>query len=448
MELPVSPNLNFFLQQTKTTVFGWKKDLFEQVQDIPKESLLSLISITKKYEASFLLNRSYIQIQLQEDGKVSLSLSEERKSSGFYLSSSMPEIKEDYTVQVNLFTALLDFLAEEHQQSSSEQLNIYKRVYGKYTNQKTPSVEAVLIVNSPSQPSPLVFHFSIEGVTGDMGFSVTLENQEFLKHILENQSGLDLKQEALNLSGFSLGDRIYLQNQNLLFGGAVVVYIPKNGGKPLKAIMKYTNEKEIATPYQAGWDTIFSYQKSEYISVMGLDFYIKPLFLKKEIEGLEGLYDTYEIESIVVNGTSFFTKINHLCQIPSFELEMGMSYSSFIQKLIREVTEAGKIKEDSFVLVEEQPAVTPEVSVEDEGSVSVPEEQPAVTPGVSVEDGSAFTACPYLSPQPALSSTLKRDYFFPNHGMALSFVNGELFSLRIYQLPLGKLEEKEDSSER
>ena len=208
-------------------------------------------------------------------------------------------------------------------------------------------------------------------------------SNDFEKYMIKNQKSIELGQDLTEITGFALGDKIYLRDKKIGAAITIVSYLTQDN-QNLTALAGYDYQLEMPVVYESGRDKNISFQTGEGISLRGLEFVINPTFSEKEIEGKR--YDEYEINGIAVAGNAFFEKIDNLCFIEAFQLEMGMYDRLFTQSLSQ------KVKEDT-------------------GS------------------------CYYISPQDGLFSGLKRTYFFPDHKLILGFADRELYTLRIYKKP-------------
>lgn len=430
--LPINYTSNLFIQLTETTVIGWKRSDFEEKpKNIPENSPLSYVSMGNDYTTPFLLDHSLIKINLKSDNTVHLikdpvdpektimeGIGEklgalQSQKGSFYLSTSMPQIKGNYILQKNLIKALLNLLEENYRSfysDGNEKFKIYKRIYGEYNDKHALKASGILIMASQMKNSSLVFNVDIDEPSGNLGMSVGLINDDFGKFVINNQKTVNFNQTVKELNGFTLGDKIYLRNKKIGEATAIVSYITKNN-QILTTLTDYSYEAEMAVVYESGRDRNISFQKAESISESAMNFIINPTFSTKEINGK--IYEEYEINGISVSGFSFFEKINNLCSIEGFQLEMGMYDRSFTQTLIQKVKQTAS---DTSIQISTDRDNSKIEKTKTHGQKNSPN-------------------CFYISPQDHLFSSLKRVYFFPDHKLVLSFANRELFSLRIYKKP-------------
>lgn len=445
--LPITYMNNLLLQRTKATSIAWKRNNFkEKVEAIPDTTHLSLAYMgSNQYNIPFLLNQSLIKISLGEGNTVQLtleSLVEEEKqwtmqdiskklqtteadSSGFYLSTEMPQIKGNITVQKNLIKALLDLLEETYTNfysSESSELKIYKKIFGEYDDKFALNAMGFLIVSNPTgvpddflTKYPLEILVSIDEPSGRTEFEFSLMDDDFQNHMIKTQNDLNFLQPVQEILGFKLGDKIYLRDKKPGPQTAIVAYhhttehpdflhkmvtdtVAPNR-KALITLANYSNEEESKAVYTSGRDKNIVFEKSEAIffsnsaSIDGTTLYILPTFQTKDIEGQ--LFDEYEINKITVYGNRFFGKIHSLCAIKGFDIEMGQYDRSFSETLVSQISSARQNSTDT----------------------------------------ESFEGCSYISPVDHLFSGLKRLFIFPEHQSILSSDDRELYSLTLYKKP-------------
>ena len=421
---------NYLFQITNSGEVGWKRNNFEEkVKNIPENSVLSLVTFNQLYNLPLLLKKSLVKINLAPAGKIELELDPlplgyldpangiqqkleaiKNHPSEFYLSTNMPQIKNNYSLQKNLIRVWLNLMEREIKNlHPSEDMVFYKRVFNEYDDKHSLSAKGLLIVSAPGQ-SPLMYDMEIDEPSGQTTLSAVLLNDDFSRYGLKSQKSLNLDQASQKLNGFSLGDKIYLRDKKIGAGTAITAYIDdssksslaekdlsdEDSSKVLTVLASYWPEEESAVLYESGRDKNISFQKSEGIYSGGIWFDINPTGHKKEIEGK--LFDEYEINGLSTNGESFFKSLNSLCSIKGFDVQMGLFDQTFAKDLMNQI----------FLAKNSSPAIRTDL----------------------VED---FPGCFYISPQDPLFSSLKRAYIFPQHNLVLSFRNRELFALRIYK---------------
>ena len=414
-DLPIIYGNTRFVQITRSTNIGWKRDNFEEEpEEIPENSHLSLVSMKKEYIAPFLIDHSLVKISVTNSNEVSLQLdplnpTEKQKwtmtdienkrqavqsqENTFYLSTSMLQIKDNYVLQKTLIRNLLSLLEETYKTlhpNPEEQFKIYKRVFGEYSDKHALEASGILtIANQTQEKDSLIFEITIDHASGTADITALLVYNNFGKHILTNQNPIDLNQPVTNLIGFTLGDKIYLRDKKIGPATAIVAYMTDNN-QTLTTLADYSYEEEVDVIYESGRDKNITFQKAEIINVwLGATLIINPTFQTKEIDNQ--IFDEYEINGVMANTPAFSEKINNLCKIDNFNIEMGMYDRLFTQMLSEKV--------------------------------------------VSEKDTSTQTGCSYISPQDHLFSSLNRVYFFPDHKMVLGFGTRELLSVRIYKKP-------------
>ncbi len=420
--LPISYGNTAYFQNTEAANLGWRRIHYEEkLKAIPEDSPLVYVSMGRDYNSPFMIDNSLIKIQIKSDSSVQISKEPLRPEKdreadiqakmklikdspdALFLSSSMPQIKGNYRLQKNLLKALLDLMEESYTSfySASEgQLKIHKRIYGEYNDKHALSAGASLLISFNNSP-PLTLRLRIDEPSGSLTLSVSLIKEDFYQYAIKNQAPIDLSSKKTKIAGFALGDKIYLRNKDIGKGAAIVSYLAGDDQEReiLTALADYSYEEEISAVYESGRDRNISYQKGEGISVGGVSLIINPTFKSREIQ--DKLYDEYEINSLAVNGSSFFEAINSLCFIEGFQLKMGMYDRLFAQTLIQKIKQAG-----SHALSSKESARKKN-----------------------------FPGCYYISPNDSLFSGLKRVYHFPDHRLALAFANRELYALRIYKKP-------------
>ena len=424
-DLPIIYDNTRFIQVTRSTNIGWKRNNFEEEpEEIPEDSHLSLVSMKKTYTVPLLIDHSLVKISITDSNEVNLQLdplnqTEKQKwtmadiqnkqqaasqqasqnpepaatTTSFYLSTSMPQIKDNYILQKNLIRGLLNLLEEQYKAlhpDSEGQFKIYKKVFGEYSDKHALEASGVLIVAPQTQEKDsFVFEIIIDHASGTVSMTTLLADDDFGKHILKHQSPIDLNQPAVNLIGFTLGDKIYLRDKNIGAGTAIVSYITDNN-QTLTTLANYSYEEEVDVIYESGRDKNITFQKAEALTVwLGAILIINPTLQTKEIDNQT--FDEYEITGVLVRAPSFSENINNLCKIDGFNIEMGMYDRAFTQTLSEKT--------------------------------------------MSEKTTSNQASCSYISPQDYLFSSLNREYFFPDHKLVLGFGTRELLSVRIYKKP-------------
>ena len=416
-DLPIIYGNTRFIQVTHSTNIGWRRYNFEEEsKTIPERSHLSYVSMKNNYTTPFLIDHSLIKVSIIDSNKLNLQLDplnptekqkwtikniedkkkalvQSKEETSFYLSTSMPQIKKNYTLQKALIKALLNLLEERYKElysDASESFKIYKRIYGEYNDTHALEASGILVIPFQTQKDTLVFDISINESSGIVNISVALIENDFSNYVLKNQHPVDLNQPVTSLTGFTLGDKIYLRDKKIGAKTAIVAYITENH-QILTTLADYSYEAEAAVVYNSGRDKNITFQKSEAVLVwIGTTLIINPTFQTKKID--DKTFDEYEINGIISASFSFFNTINNLCKIDNFNIEMGMYDRLFTQTLSKKIA---SIKNRS----------TTEIS------------------------------CSYISPQDGLFSSLKRTYFFPDHKIAFGFRSRELYSVQIYKKP-------------
>ena len=427
-DLPITYRNTFLAQKTRSTFIIWKRNNFEEkVKSIPETSHLTAVLMDNhEYSLPFLINQSLVEISLTGRDTVRLRLeplttagrewkmedilkkTEAVKTdpSRFYLTTEMPQIRDNFILQKNLVKALLDLLEENHTQlhsGESSEIRIHKRVFGEHSDIFALESSGLLIVSRPKGPSenlkyPLLFRIDIDESSGRATFLVALADDDFESYVLENQiAGLDFSGPVQELLGFKLGDRVYLRDKKPGPGTAIVAYLTE-GGQTLVTLAKYSDEEESPAVYPAGRDKNIIFEKSSAISVAGESvlLHIHPTSETKVIEGLT--YDEYEISKISASGSSFFGEIQSLCGITGFDMAMGLYDRDFSKRLVDEIQKA---RTESQTAAGEKP----------------------------------FEDCFYIAPTDSSFSGVKRDFFFPKHNLILDFASRELNGLTIYRKP-------------
>ena len=419
-DLPITYENTFLYQRARAVIAIWKRNNFEEkVRAIPEDSHLSAVLMgDHEYSIPFLINESLVKVSLTSRDTVRLSLdplAEEgqqwtmgdiikkqeaanKDSKVFYLATEMPQIKDNYSLQKNLISALLDLLEKSHTKLNSAQnstIQIHKRIFGNHNDKFALKAAGFLTVrktNDSGDAQPLKFHIEINESSGRGEFILSLGDDDFEKYILENQSAdLDLSKPAEGLLGFKLGDRIYLRDKKPGPGTAITAY-PVEDGRTLITLAGYSDESESSAVYPAGRDKNIIFEKSSMVSVQGATFYIHPTFQTKDIEGRN--FDEYEISKITV-ASQMFGSIRSLCGIENFDVNMGLHDREFSKRLADEIQKA---QADST-------------------------------------DERSFQDCFYMAPTDILFSGVKRAFFFPKHNLILGFADRELFSLMVYKKP-------------
>ena len=422
-----------FQQAADGIIVGWKRDdLEEKPKNVSEDSYLSFLQMDRKYRSAFLIDGSLIKIKLKGNNDVELIreplrmdvLQQTQSEGAFYFSTNMPKIKGNYTLQKKLIRTILDLIEERYRAylSKEKAFRIYTRVFGDYDDKEVLQASGVLKVVIAENRYPLALNITINESSGDAKVTIHLMDNDFEEYIVKHQESLDLHQPAETLAGFALGDKIYLRDKDIGAGTAIAVYTSENG-QTLKALFDYSSEAMVGAVYERGKDRNVSFQETSTISIPGIIFAINPTFLTKEIDG--NMFDEYEINNISVTGHSFFGKINNLCSIEGFQVEMGLYDRFFTQNLIQQVSQARSKKAGNNGALTEKDEVHGEdgdSGVSRTGEVSVPEKNKS-------------SGCFYISPQDDLFSGLKSSYFFPKHSLVLGFENRELYTLSIYKKP-------------
>ena len=260
-DLPITYWNTLLAQQTKSTYIAWKRNNFEEkVEAIPDTTHLSLVHMgTNQYNIPFLLNQSLIKISLGEGNTVQLTLeplaeegtqwtmqdiseklqATEADSSDFYLSTEMPQIKGNITVQKNLIKALLGLLEETYTNfysSESSKLKIHKKIFGEYDDKFALKPQGFLIISNPARVPdvfltkyPLEISFSIDEPSGRTGFAFSLVDDDFQNHMIKTPNdSLNFLQPVQELLGFKLGEKIYLRDKKPGPETAIVAYTVLN----------------------------------------------------------------------------------------------------------------------------------------------------------------------------------------------------------------------------
>ena len=444
-ELPIIYTNDHLIQYTNSTTIGWKRNNYEEKpKNIPETSFLSFVLMQSYYTLPFLFDNSLIKININDSNEVQLQLDpinpEEKQKwtiedinkkrrqnqpeTAFYLSTDMPQIKRNYILQKNLIKSLLDFLEEKYKNFYSDAaidayltedsriltaltdpVKFYKRIYGEYNDKYALEASGILIIDS--EENTLAIEVTIDDPSGNTRLSVSTIDNSFDKYIIQNQEPFDLSQSNKTLAGFTLGDKIYLRDKKIGASTAIAAY-PTEDNRILTALTDYSHETEAAVVYESGRDKNITFQKGEYISLGGMDFFVNPTFQIKIIEG--NIFDEYEINGIYIERSSFFKTINNLCFIDGFNIEMGMYDRLFTKTLEEKVSNI-------------------EMGMYDRLFTKTLEEK------VNLARAPTFAGCPYISPQDHLFSSLKRTYFFPDHKLVLYFDDRELAAIKIYKPP-------------
>ncbi len=405
------PN-DFLIQNIANSLIGWKKSRFEVgVQDITEDSPLSFIQLGSGISGhSFMFNNSLIKAEIQENNTVKIKLEpipedenmvykiqeqkqavESRQENVFYFDSFMPKIRENYTLQRHFIKALLSFLLSQYQELKRRDLgSMYLRTYQMHSDKSTASARGVLLLRLKSRPSAAI-DIEIDRKNGLASVKTYLMNGDFANYIIQNQKSIDFSQELVSLSGFTLGDKIYLgdkKNEKQVF----VVYKTKED-QTLRGLADYSPRGDLPVLYK-GMENI-SVQKSERILINGIFFTINSTSYRKDIDGK--VYDEYEINGIIL-GESFFREIDNVCFAQDFQLTMGMSHGLFRKAYIETMNRVRSKEED-------------------------------------------FASCPYVH-LPILESfrfsNSQKGYFFPDHKMSLYFIDNELYFFGIHKRPSRK----------
>ncbi len=447
-DLPLNYTNNFLVQATESTLIGWKRiDLEKKSETVLEKSPLLYVGMSSNYNQPFVLAHSLIKIQKNSSSTVQMHLDpitentkrnvtvediQKKLAKGagpeaFYLSTSMPQIKGNYKLQKNMTKSLLDMLEKEYlsfYNARGVKVKVYKKIYGEYNDKYVPESTGVLTLSFPTSSmesysflptlprlpglrTPLDLnlptttgnpyisvYFSIDHPSGNMFLNMSIGENEFGKYILKNQKAISLNpSEPLILNGFSLGDKLYLRNQNIGEGTAITAYLVDS--QPLIALANYTYESEMPVIYESGRDKKITFQKGVSLSISGMEFHINPTAQKKEIQGQ--VFDEYEINGMFTGAGVFFESVQNLCFINDFQINMGLFDRYFEQELNQKIMQ---------IRSEQNPMQAQEDFI-----------------------------CPYIAPQDPLSSGVKRSYFFPDHYMKLLFSDRELSSIGFYKKP-------------
>ena len=426
-DLPITYGNTSLYQGTRSAIIFWKRNNFEEkVKSVPETSHLSAVLMyNHEYNLPFLINQSLVEVSLQGPDSVRLSLeplSEDglawktediiKKTSAikedpsrFYLSTQMPQITGNFTLQKNLIKALLDLLEENYIKTHSaegSEIRIHKRVFGEHNDTFALKSSGLLIVDKPGGLSedlkyPLQFRIEIDNSSGGASFILALADGDFESYVLENQTaGLDFSKPVQELQGFKPGDKIYLRDKKPGLKTAITAYLTENS-QTLVALAEYSDEEESAAVYPSGRDKNIIFEKSSTVSVGGVQLFIHPTYETKVIEG--NLYDEYEISKISAEGGAFFGEIRSLCGIEGFDIIMGLYDRDFSKRLAEEIQKARA-----------------------ESQTASEEEEP-------------FKDCFYMAPTDTSFSGVKRFFFFLKHNLVLGFENRELDRLMIYRKP-------------
>ncbi len=453
-ELPITYQNISLLQKTRAVGIEWNRSNFEEKEEkIPDSAYLSAVYMRDhEYNIPFLLDQSLIKVTLGESNTVQLELEpllpqqgkpwtikdiEEKQktasakdSSYFYLSNEMPQIKGQFIVQKNLIEAFLNLLKENYKKfyyTESSYPSIYSRLLGKHNDKFALDAHGVLILSKPkgffdlkTKQYSFFIQISIDEPSGRMSFYMSLLSDDFENYIIQNQKdALNLLEPLQELSGFKLGDRIYLRNKKMDSKGnetAIAAY-PVEEGQTLFTLTDYYSERESKAVYTSGRDKNIIYEKSELVSPGGvINLYILPTLQKKDIEG--HIFDEYEINKIKVKGNgSFFGTVDSICGIEGLSAKIGMYDRAFQKRLVNQIAKArSESSPDTSVTKTESSPGTPVAKAE-----SSPDKP--------------FKGCTYIAPQDSLFSGLRRSVFFPSHNMVLSFANRELYTVTIYKKP-------------
>ena len=466
-EMPVSHDNTYLVQRTDSTILGWQRSNFEEkVSKVPPKSPLSLVLMSSTYTQPFLLDQSLIKVTLLDNNQVQLTLDsldmenqkdkpiqaliaqkqEEIKSNmdSFYLATRLPDatektiqerIAENYVLQKNLIKALLnllekhyqDFYARKYAKSFSQNIfdeesrtikekkfyslnynavKTYQIFNGEYNDKHALKASGSLYVVFNDNSPTLFFEIEIDESSGQATIFSALTTNDFSNYIYTQQTPFDFNEsEVTTLSGFTLGEKIYLRDKKIGEGTAITAYLKDK--QAITALANYGFEAEADVVYQKGRDQNITYQQSELIALAGLNLFINPTGKNKTINNK--IFDEYEINGISASKGAFFEKISNLCAIEGLNVEMGMYDRQFTNTLTKNVAESHKKG----------------ITNKNSSSESVEEEsQP-------------FSGCSYISPQDNLFSGLKRVYYFPQHKLVLGFADRELASVRIYKKPTG-----------
>ena len=413
-ELPVIYENTILIQRTTSTVIAWKRKNFEEkTKKIPETTHLSSVYMgSHEYNIPFLLDQSLIKVTLEDSHAVHLSLeplSQEKEwsmqditeklqatSSGFYLSTQMPQIKGNYIVQKNLIKAFLNLLEENYTNfysTEQSQPEIYKRFLGEHNDKFALEGSGFLIVNKDKNQYPLHIDVSIDEPSGQMKLQVSLVDDDFSNYIIQNQKHhLELLQPLQELMGFKLGGKIYLRNKKEGAKTAIAAYSVSEH-QTLITLADYSSEEESSAVYPSGRDKNIIFEKSEAVSVPSATFYILPTSQTKDIEN--HIFDEYEIHKITFNGNGFFGTIHSLCDMEGLDAKMGLHDVIFSKQLVTKISQATK----------------------------------------NSSSENPFRGCFYIAPLDSLFAGLKRTFFFPSHKLILSFADRELYGVTIYKKP-------------
>ena len=216
--LPITYQNRILIQQTKSTIIAWKRQNFEEkTKQVPDTTHLSLVYMgNNQYNIPFLLNQSLIKVSLGDSDTVQLSLeplAEEGKQwtmkdiseklqaatdpSDFYLSTEMPQIKGNVTVQNNLIKALFNLLEETYTAAYSSEdagLKIHKRIFGEHNDKFALEPTGFLIASNPNgRPGsfltehPIQILVIIDNPSGRTQFQFSQVDDDFENHIIKQQ---------------------------------------------------------------------------------------------------------------------------------------------------------------------------------------------------------------------------------------------------------------------
>ena len=433
-DLPIIYRNTYFYQRTRAAIVFWKRSNFEEKERaIPDDSHLSgVLMRDHEYNIPFLINESLVKISLAGQDGVSLSLdplteqeegewsmedikkkveAQKADPSVFYLATEMPQIRDNYPLQINLISALLDLLEESHIKRSSapDSIQISKRVFGRHKDAFALEASGLMTVQKTDKEGPLLkFEISIDESSGRGAFFLGLVDDDFERRAWANQGAeLDFSGPVREILGFELGGRIYLRDKKPGPETAIAAYLTEDG-QTLVTLAKYTDEAESAAVYPSGRDKNIIFEKSEKILAGGLSFYMRPTGQAKDIGGHS--FDEYEISKISSNSRRIFAPIRSLCGIEGFDVDMGLRDREFAEKLALEIKQA---REDSRESSAEKP----------------------------------FEGCFYMAPADPLFTGVKREFFFPKHNLILGFADRELSGLAVYKKPSESLSESQEASQ-
>ena len=420
------------LQSIVGIIFGWTRDNIEEEPDsIPGDSRLVFLKMNRNFESNFLLDDSFIKVKLKGNNDIELievprrdidAKNQDHDENDFYFSTRMPQIKGNYVLQKNLIKALLELMESKFRSHSAneEEFKSYTRILGEHNDKTVLEAKGILRVLVAENFYPLALDIAIKESSGDTDVTFYLIEDDFEEYVFRNQKPIDFinnfgcesfpcrlkpNQTVKELAGFTLGDKIYLRNQDTGDGKAIVSYFARNG-QTLKALVDYRPEVQMEVAYESGRDRSISFQNSSLITATGVMFNINPTFKTRKMDGrvfFEGdhmsyesghVFDEYEINGITVEGDAFFEKINNLCAIEGFQLEMGLYDVLFTRNLIQRVSQVR-----------------------------------------SRTRATESTVCFYFAPQDEIFSGLKDRYFFPKYQVAFGFEDRELYTVRIYKRP-------------